>query len=184
MTYMIRNIYGFKFNNRDTAQPAASATTGSASVANPSASGSSPGSPEFPTAINTFRTNRPRPIRLIGEPENRARNPESSSIARSARDGAAKSARPRNASCGETTAKRFQGHAARQSSQPYIRLPINGRRSSGIDPLCSIVRYEMQRVASSRYGAGNAAVGQAVRQREQDPQRSACGVSGGISRVV
>jgi hypothetical protein len=33
-------------------------------------------------------------------------------------------------------------------SQPKTRLPMSGRSSCGIAPRCSIVRYEMQRVAS------------------------------------
>jgi hypothetical protein len=48
----------------------------------------------------------------------------------------------------------------------------------------SMVRYAMQRRGSSTNGAGNAAVGQASRQRVHDPQRSASGVPGGSSSVV
>jgi hypothetical protein len=42
----------------------------------------------------------------------------------------------------------------------------------------------MQRRASSRYGAGNAAVGQTSRQARQLPQWSLSGASGGRSSVV
>ena len=40
----------------------------------------------------------------------------------------------------EGCANEFQGQTAWQSSQPYTRLPISGRNSSGIDPFSSIVR--------------------------------------------
>jgi hypothetical protein len=45
----------------------------------------------------------------------------------------------------------------------------------------SIVRYEMQRVASSRRGPVKAFVGQASRHRVQVPQRSASKGSSGVS---
>jgi hypothetical protein len=47
-----------------------------------------------------------------------------------------------------------------------------------------MVREEMQRVASSWYGAGNASVGQTSRQARHDPQRSSPGASRGSSSVV
>ena len=47
-----------------------------------------------------------------------------------------------------------------------------------------MVRYEMQRRASSWYGAGNAAVGQTSRQAWQLPQWSASASSVGSSSVV
>jgi hypothetical protein len=58
----------------------------------------------------------------------------------------------RGAKSGSTAlrANRFHGHASWQSSQPYIRLPIIGRNASGIDSFNSMVRYEMQRRASTR----------------------------------
>ncbi len=65
-----------------------------------------------------------------------------------------------------------------------MRLPIAARKSRGIGPLCSMVRYEMQRRASSRYGAGKAAVGQMSRQARQEPQLSSTGASAGRSSVV
>jgi hypothetical protein len=65
-----------------------------------------------------------------------------------------------------------------------MRLPIAGRSASGISPWCSIVRYEMQRRASSWYGAVIAPVGQAGMQALQLPQRSFAGVSTGNGRSV
>ena len=47
-----------------------------------------------------------------------------------------------------------------------------------------MVRYEMQRRASSRYGAGNARVGQISMQARQVPQRSPSGASGFKRAVV
>ncbi len=59
---------------------------------------------------------------------------------RSARGGLSSSALTcRRASCA-SLANLFQGQTARQSSQPKMRLPIGSRNSSGIWPLCSIVR--------------------------------------------
>jgi hypothetical protein len=65
-------------------------------------------------------------------------------------------------------------------------LPIAARNSTGIGPACSIVRYEMQRRASSRYGATIARVGQTSRQAVQRPQWSAwAGVRGsGMSTQI
>ena len=70
-------------------------------------------------AINALRTIRTRPLRLIGDPANTARNCASSSASRSASEGAANSARGRKAwlRCA-LSANLFQGHTARQSSQP------------------------------------------------------------------
>jgi hypothetical protein len=70
----------------------------------------------------------------------------------------------------------FQGQINWQSSQPKMRLPISGRNSGSMLPSCSIVRYEMQRRASSRFGAVIACVGQMSMQRVQVPQ---CAVAGG-----
>ena len=73
--------------SRPRAHTAASATTGSPSPSSASTTGSNSAAPLFPAAYRQFRTNRPRPIRLIGEPENTCRNPASSSASRSARFG-------------------------------------------------------------------------------------------------
>ena len=48
-----------------------------------------------------------------------------------------------------TFANLFQGQNIWQSSHPKILLPIFFLNSKGIAPLCSMVRYEMQRVASN-----------------------------------
>ncbi|KAG1388155.1 hypothetical protein G6F58_013545 [Rhizopus delemar] len=60
---------------------------------------------------------------------------------------------------------------------PWMRLPISGRMSSGMAPSCSMVRYEMQRRASSRCGPMMAWVGQTSMQRVQVPQWAVAGVS-------
>ena len=51
-------------------------------------------------------------------------------------------------------------------------------------PWCSMVRYEIQRRASSRRGPSKAFVGQPSRQRVQLPQRARMGSSGGSSALV
>ena len=53
----------------------------------------------------------------------------------------------------------------------HPRRRSSGRSSRGIAPWCSIVRYEMQRRASSTYASTNAPVGHASRHARQLPQR-------------
>src|SRR3954462_3255302 len=65
-----------------------------------------------------------------------------------------------------------------------MRLPMALRNSLGIGPLLSMVKYEMQRRASSLYGAGKADVGQMSRQARHEPQLSAPALSRGRSSVV
>ena len=67
----------------------------------------------------------------------------------------------------------LNGQTSWHTSQPNTRVPISGRSSRGIGPRCSIVRYEMQRRASSTNGPTNAPVGQASRQARHSPQRAA-----------
>ena len=79
----------------------------------------------------------------------------------------------------------FQGHTSLQMSQPKTYPSIRSVSSSGMGPFCSIVRYEMHRVASSTRGATKAPVGQASRQRVHEPQRSSSkGRSVGSARSV
>ena len=65
---------------------------------------------------------------------------------------------------------------------PVMEKPLG--EAAGIGPLCSIVRYEMQRRASSLNGSGNASVGHTSWHARHDPQRSACGTSGANGSVV
>src|SRR5260370_22390151 len=74
---------------------------------------------------------------------------------------------------------RFHGQTSWQISQPQTCRPIGSRNSSGIVPRSSIVKYAMQRLASSTYGSTIACVGHASRQRRQVPQRSGGGGSTG-----
>ena len=60
-----------------------------------------------------------------------------------------------------------------------VRRRAAGSSASGNGPRCSMVRYEMQRRASSRPGPSKARVGQASRQAVQVPQWSVSGSSGG-----
>ena len=59
---------------------------------------------------------------------------------------------------------------------------MSRRISIGIDPRCSIVWNEMQRVLSSSYGATIAPVGQRSIQARQRPQLRSRGASGSSSR--
>ncbi len=67
------------------------------------------------------------------------------------------------------------------TEEPVVHL--RGQAGS-MSTRCSIVRYEMHRRASMVYGAGNASVGQASRQRVQLPQWSVIGGSGRSGRSV
>src|SRR5690606_3971825 len=95
--------------SRESAQTAAPRTSGDGSASSPSTSGAWSGSPALPSAISTLRTNRSRPVRLIGEPEKIVRKAASSSVARSARRGAVSSARGRKANSAVREANLFQG---------------------------------------------------------------------------
>jgi hypothetical protein len=92
----------------------------------------------------------PRPLRFTGVPAKSRLNPASSSAASVARSGASSSARAASAPSRAARANLFHGQTARQSSQPKTRLPIALRNSGAICPLCSMVRYAMQRRASRR----------------------------------
>ena len=78
----------------------------------------------------------------------------------------------------------FQGHTNWQSSQPNTLLPIALRNSTGIASRDSIVRYEIHRVASNKFGLTKAFVGHASMQAEQLPQCSEVGSSIGRGMSV
>ena len=158
--------------------------SGSGSSAARRSAGNARASPTLPSATHTLRSSPRRLVRNRGVPANRDLKAASSRPSHSTRSGRARSARWWARSMNPSRAKRFQGQAARQSSQPKMRSPMAGRRSSGMEPRCSMVRYEMHRRASSVKGAGRAPVGQALRQRVQDPQRLCSGASGSSSAVV
>ena len=65
-----------------------------------------------------------------------------------------------------------------------MRLPSAGRNVSGMAPSSSMVRYEMQRRASSSYGATMARVGHASMHAVQLPQWLLTGASTGSGRSV
>jgi len=100
------------------AQRACSAINGSGSCAALSKAGRADGSPAFPSATQTFRSRPRRFVRTIGVPANLALKPAASSWSSSIKLGDCKSPRM----CGfiklPSRANRFQGQAARQSSQP------------------------------------------------------------------
>src|ERR1700730_4835539 len=127
---------------RPKAQTAAPRTRGEGSLRQRRAASANPGpaSGALPIAISTLRRNRSRPVRLIEVAANSARKPASSSAASSTRRGAVRAARGRKAGSCPARANLFHGQIAKQSSQPKMRLPIAGRSSCGIGPLCSIVR--------------------------------------------
>ena len=105
--------------------------------------------PELPAAIRQLRIKRARPVRFTGVFANSVRKAASSSAKRASSERMSISRlEERSCSCADF-ANLFHGQTARQSSQPKIRLPKAVRSARGITPLCSIVRYEMQRRASS-----------------------------------
>ena len=71
--------YSASGTSRASAQIAAPRTSGEASPSKARTAPASETSPELPAAISTLRTKRSRPMRLIGEPEKKARNAASSS---------------------------------------------------------------------------------------------------------
>src|SRR5687768_8520259 len=109
-------------------------------------------------------------MRRIGLPASRVSNSSLFQPNSSTRDTSSSPFRTEKSFSAVMDAYLFHGQINWQSSQPYTRLPINGRSVSGILPLYSIVRYEMQRVASSRYGAIIACVGQISMHLVQLPQ--------------
>ncbi len=120
----------------------------------------------------------------MGLPENFFRKERSSKFTSSSNSGSSKSSRAWYLLSAASFANLFQGHTARQSSQPYIRFPIFGLKCSGTGLLLSIVRYEMQRRASSLYGFGNAFVGHTSRQEVHVPQLLISMLSSSILSVV
>ncbi len=103
---------------RDAAQTAMARTRGELSPSLAMAAGSSALSSELPIAMSTLRKNMSRPMRLIGEPENFARNAASSRRASSARVGRLRSSRACNWLRAPFAQTCSNGHTARQSSQP------------------------------------------------------------------
>jgi hypothetical protein len=89
-----------------------------ASFMSRSTSGASDGSAELPIAISTLRMKRSRPLRLTGDFANSARKAASSRRASSASGGARNASRAASFASRPTCAYLFQGHTARQSSQP------------------------------------------------------------------
>ena len=89
-------------------------------------------SDEFPIAINTFLINLFLPILFTGDPENNDLKSTSDKSDNSFRVGFFKSSLGRNEIVLDILANLFQGHIAKQSSQPYILLPINLRSFLGI----------------------------------------------------
>ena len=83
--------------NLPSAHDAASATTGSSSSTSFCNGSISAALPLLPAAMAAFRTMRPRPIRLMGEPANTVRKERSSSASRSVKAGATSSALGTNA---------------------------------------------------------------------------------------
>ena len=89
-------------------------------------------SDEFPIAIKTFLINLFLPILFIGDPENNTLNSASVKRDKLSKVGFFKSSLGINDIVLVFWANLFQGHIARQSSHPYILLPINLRNSLGI----------------------------------------------------
>jgi len=122
------------------AHAACSAINGSGSAAARSSAGMSDGSPTLPSATHTLRRNPRRFIRLMGEFLKSARNSASVRFKYSRSDMPVVDRRAENTVSRDLRANRFQGHASRQSSQPKIRSPMSGRRSTGMAVFNSMVR--------------------------------------------
>jgi peptide-methionine (S)-S-oxide reductase len=133
--------------------------------------------------ISTLRTKRSRPIRLIGEPENRARNPASSSRARSA------SAARQIVARGVAQVARADGELVPRADRQAIVAAIDavahlgaqvlGHRALVLDRQVGNAAPRIQPVGRGK-GIGRADI-QAGRH---EPQWSVSGASGGRSSVV
>ena len=122
------------------AHAACSAINGSRSAAALSNAGRSDGSPTLPSATHTLRRNPRRFTRLIGDFLKSTRNSASVKSKYSRSDMPVVDRRALNSLSRDSLANRFQGQASRQSSQPKIRSPMSGRRSTGMAVFSSIVR--------------------------------------------
>src|ERR1035437_7772576 len=135
-------------------------------------------------AMATLRRRPERLVRRMGDPRKIARNSSADISASQARAGFTKPGRGSNSGAVDAGALRFHGQTSWQMSQPKTWRPIPTRKSSGIDPRFSIVKYEMHLLESSWGGARIALGGQASMQRVQVPHLSGAGTSGASSREV
>ncbi|MCY1560262.1 hypothetical protein D9M68_973810 [compost metagenome] len=91
-----------------------------------------------PTAM--LRNQRSWPMRRIGLPSRRRLNSSSSHMNSSTSVALSSPLRTSKSGNSERCANLFQGQTTWQSSQPYTRLPISGRNSTGMLPFNSMVR--------------------------------------------
>ena len=129
-------------------------------------------SPALPRATQTLRSRPARPARRRAEPR----------ISRRSWAAPSPSTRTRSRSAGEdgrssgsgsvrAGAAALNGQTSWHTSQPNTRVPMAMRSSRGMGPRFSMVRYEMQRRASSDIGPLKAPVGHASRQARHSPHR-------------
>ena len=137
--------------SRPSAHTAAPRTSGEASSSSRSASRASATSPELPMAISTLRTKRSRPVRLtggLGEQRAELRVVEPRKFGKRRRAQGVARGELRLAALLARTCSTGRPRGNRRSRRCGCRSAA--RSSRGIGPLCSMVRYEMQRRASSR----------------------------------
>ena len=94
----------------------------------------------LPKPMAKFRCQPSKPVRLIGDPSVRLRNSSSVHINSSVNFAWSKPWRGLKSSSFVAPGARFHGQASWQSSQPNTLLPISGRNSGAMLPLCSIVK--------------------------------------------
>jgi hypothetical protein len=122
------------------AHAADSITTGSVDRDHDSRIGRNRVSPLLPMAMATLRRNPEKRDRLTGEPKNHRPKSASSSEASHSRAGFTSSWRGTSSASPVTDAFLFHGQTSWQMSHPKTLRPIPARRSSGKEPLFSIVR--------------------------------------------
>lgn len=94
----------------------------------------------LPKPMARLRCQPSKPARRMGEPSVRFRNSASVHVSRSASWAWSRPWRGLKSSSWVALGARFQGQASWQSSHPNTRLPMSGRSSLAMLPLCSMVR--------------------------------------------
>ena len=94
----------------------------------------------LPRPTARLRSHCSWPIRRIGLPASRVSKRSLFQPKSSTKETSSNPFRTAKSPSSVTAANLFQGQISWQSSQPYTRLPIRGRSSIGMLPLCSIVR--------------------------------------------
>src|SRR5215204_1310386 len=166
------------------AQAACPRTSGDPSLRKARTSaGTASSSPRFPAATQQLRRSPARPGRVRGVSPKCSSNFSSVRMPRTSvifRYGPAPEPAENSGQLLGMALRLLYGQTSWQTSQPKAQSPTARRSSRGISPVFSIVRYEIQSLASTTPGAFIAPVGQADMQRVHLPQVPVPCASGSI----